>query len=91
MADKVSIRNIRTGAETSVSLRYAKILLALGKFEAVQSGVGSSSPKTDGPLISEAVIEFAKQSGIDYLKVSGTGANGRITKKDIEAALPAKG
>lgn len=50
------------------------------------SSVKSTAPKMDKPKdarISPVVMRLASENSIDLNKVSGTGFNGRITKKDI--------
>lgn len=79
--------------EENIKERYE----ALSKTKASQgSGKNneSSGPttQTNGstPSVSEAVAKLAADNGIDLATVAGTGANGNIVKKDVEAAIAAK-
>lgn len=40
-------------------------------------------------LISDSVREFAEENHIDISSIQGTGMNGRILKRDIQAAIDA--
>ncbi|MNC84010.1 dihydrolipoamide acetyltransferase [compost metagenome] len=42
------------------------------------------------PLASAAILEFAKENGVDIEKVVGTGKDGRIKKSDVEALIDAQ-
>jgi pyruvate dehydrogenase E2 component (dihydrolipoamide acetyltransferase) len=55
--------------------------------------VGPSAPAKDGGRIhsSPLVRRMAKEHGIDLSTVAGTGAGGRISKQDIEAAIAGGG
>lgn len=41
-------------------------------------------------LVSDYVRELARNAGLDLASVEGTGQNGRILKKDVEAVLAAR-
>lgn len=51
--------------------------------EQVAKGAGGAEAETT-PHYSPAVRHLAKQHGVDLSQVKGTGAGGRITKKDVE-------
>ena len=40
-----------------------------------------------GPAATESALEMAAAYGVDLSEVTGTGANGRITKADVEKYL----
>lgn len=40
-------------------------------------------------VVSDSVREFAEENHIDIAKIEGTGMNGRILKRDIQAAIDA--
>ncbi|MNL67570.1 dihydrolipoamide acetyltransferase [compost metagenome] len=42
------------------------------------------------PLASDAILEFAKENGVNIDQVIGTGKDGRIRKSDVEAAIDAQ-
>jgi pyruvate/2-oxoglutarate dehydrogenase complex dihydrolipoamide acyltransferase (E2) component len=46
----------------------------------------AKAPKAP-PAPSESVVALAEERGIDLTKVEGSGAGGRIVKKDVEAAV----
>ncbi|MFF0826897.1 dihydrolipoamide acetyltransferase family protein [Brevibacillus sp. NPDC003359] len=51
------------------------------------------APIADGPKqrYSPAVVMLSQQHGIDLSRVAGTGAGGRITRKDVQAIIDAGG
>ncbi|MFC8686190.1 dihydrolipoamide acetyltransferase family protein [Brevibacillus porteri] len=51
------------------------------------------APVIDGPKqrYSPAVVMLSQQHGIDLSRVAGTGAGGRITRKDVQAIIDAGG
>ncbi|WJQ83960.1 dihydrolipoamide acetyltransferase family protein [Brevibacillus brevis] len=51
------------------------------------------APVVDGPKqrYSPAVVMLSQQHGIDLSRVVGTGADGRITRKDVQAIIDAGG
>lgn len=53
-----------------------------------QKAAGNTGGNT--PQISEAAETLAKENGIDPSSITGTGANGNITKKDVEDAIANK-
>jgi pyruvate dehydrogenase E2 component (dihydrolipoamide acetyltransferase) len=63
--------------------------------EAQQSTNAQEEPKTEATATNERIKasplakKLAADKGIDLTKVSGTGDNGRITKKDIDGYTPA--
>lgn len=40
-------------------------------------------------VVSDSVREFAEENHIDIAKIEGTGMNGRILKRDVQAAIDA--
>lgn len=53
--------------------------------------LASSSPKeTTRIFITPLARKIAAEKGIDYTQVTGTGGNGRITRRDIENFVPVK-
>jgi len=68
--------------------------LAVGnKKEVVGSGqsAGLGTQSSDGRIKASPLAKaMAKEKGIEISQVSGTGDNGRITKKDVETFNPAK-
>ncbi|MNS90597.1 dihydrolipoamide acetyltransferase [compost metagenome] len=42
------------------------------------------------PLASDAILEFAKENGVNIDQVIGTGKDGRIRKSDVEAVIAAQ-
>lgn len=49
----------------------------------------ATEPQSDGPKATEAARKLAEENGIDLATVEGTGADGQITKGDVEARLSA--
>ena len=55
-------------------------------------GTASAAPSERGPrsaILSPVVRKLAREHGIDLGTVQGTGTGGRITRKDVEAAVAA--
>ncbi|WP_400163871.1 dihydrolipoamide acetyltransferase family protein [Brevibacillus sp. TJ4] len=52
-----------------------------------------SAPAQTGakPRYSPAVMQLAQQHGIDLSRLTGTGAGGRVTRKDVQAVIDAGG
>jgi pyruvate/2-oxoglutarate dehydrogenase complex dihydrolipoamide acyltransferase (E2) component len=70
---------LRAGQPLSVPEGLAKQLLATeGQHFEVHG---------EGPTVSDAARKLAEENGIDLSEVMGTGANGSITKSDVEAAI----
>ena len=62
--------------------------------EAPKAKSQSAQPATGGKAAgrySPAVLKLAQENGIDLLQVSGTGREGRITRKDIQAFIESGG
>lgn len=66
----------------------------------MQSGGAAAAPAASGPVslpkfdgenlatfLSPVVKDLARENNIDVTRIQGTGAGGRVTKKDVEAAL----
>jgi hypothetical protein len=81
------------GKKVMMARRYAETLRKLGHGTYADDGyntrmlTASPTPVVDEPRASEAVIEFAREHGVDLDKVVGTGKDGRIKKSDIEAVI----
>lgn len=81
------------GKKVMMARRYAETLRKLGHGTYADDGyntrmlTASPTPVADEPRASEAVIEFAKEHGVDLDKVVGTGKEGRIKKSDVEAVI----
>ncbi len=56
---------------------------------AIESETEVDAPSNDRIKASPLAKKLAADKGIDLKKVSGTGDNGRITKKDIDSYVPA--
>lgn len=89
---KVEFTYGKGGRTVLMQRRYAETLRKLGHGTYPDEGsqVPLVQPQKTELLISEAVAEFAKENGIDILKIVGTGKDGRINKSDIEAAIKAQ-
>lgn len=77
-----------------VDTRKASLLIGLRKAVAVSDekaeqevDVGQGEAEI---LISDSVRDLAIENGVDLSQVNGTGKDGRITKKDVEAVLAAR-
>lgn len=59
--------------------------------EMMNSEVMDSSEKTSGTrvFITPLARKIAAEKGIDFKEINGTGGNGRITRRDVEAYVPA--
>jgi hypothetical protein len=81
------------GKKVMMARRYAETLRKLGHGTYADDGYNTRMlsaghpPVADEPRASEAVIEFAKEHGVDLDKVVGTGKDGRIKKSDVEAVI----
>lgn len=53
----------------------------------VQNGAAEASTKEYGGFVSPVVARMAAEHHLDLSKITGTGREGRITKKDVEAYL----
>ena len=49
----------------------------------------AAAPAEDGPSATPTARKLAEQNGVDLASVTGTGPKGKITKEDVEAAIPA--
>lgn len=84
------------GKKVLMARRYAETLRKLGHgtyaYQGYQTRMLTASPTVhpEEPLVSEALLEFAKENGVDISKVIGTGKDGRIKKSDIEAIIKAQ-
>lgn len=86
------------GKKVLMARRYAETLRKLGhgtySADGYQTRMLTAGPpaKTmdDEPKASEAVLEFAKEHGVDIDQVVGTGKDGRIKKSDVEAVIAAQ-
>lgn len=87
------------GKKVLMQRRYADTLAKLGHGTFAEPGQYQTRMLTAGPpaktlddepKASEAVLEFAKEHGVDLDKVIGTGKDGRIKKSDVEAVIDAR-
>jgi pyruvate dehydrogenase E2 component (dihydrolipoamide acetyltransferase) len=52
----------------------------------------AAAPAEDsGPAATPTARKLAEQNGVDLASITGTGPKGKITKEDVEAAIPADG
>lgn len=86
------------GKKVMMARRYADTLRKLGHGTYADEGYPTrmltagppAHPLDEEPKASEAVLEFAKENGVDIDKVVGTGKDGRIKKSDVEAVIAAQ-
>lgn len=86
------------GKKVMMARRTAEALRRMGHGDYPESGsyqtrmltAGDLSPLTEEPLVSEAVMLFAQEHGVDISKVVGTGKDGRVKKSDVEALIAAQ-
>ena len=67
---------------------------AAGRDASLSGRATQASPATQEggkTRYSPAVLHLAQQHGIDLTRVSGTGAGGRVTRKDVQAVIEAGG
>ncbi|MNP12906.1 dihydrolipoamide acetyltransferase [compost metagenome] len=84
----------RGGKKVLMARRYAETLRKLGHGTYADDGyqtrmltAGAPVEVVAEPLASAAILEFAKENGVDIEKVVGTGKDGRIKKSDVEAFI----
>jgi hypothetical protein len=84
----------RGGKTVPMALRYAETLRRMGHGTYADGGyqtrmltAGAPAEVPAEPLASAAILEFAKENGVDIDKVVGTGKDGRIKKSDVEAFI----
>lgn len=83
-------------ADTSVEAGYRTRMLTAGSpvqtrgEEPKASATVVPSLADEEPKVSAAILEFAKENGVDIETVVGTGKDGRIKKSDIEAVIAAQ-
>ena len=58
--------------------------------EAPEPATGADAPVTSEVKISAAVKKFAAENEIDPSQLTGTGKNGNVLKKDVQAAIDAR-
>ena len=87
----------RGGKKVLMARRYAETLRKLGHGTYADDGyqtrmltAGAPVEVAAEPLASAAILEFAKENGVDIEKVVGTGKDGRIKKSDVEALIDAQ-
>lgn len=86
------------GKKVLMQRRYAETLRKLGHGTYSDDGYQTrmlsagppATPLDEEPKASEAVLEFAKEHGVDIDQVVGTGKDGRIKKSDVEAVIAAQ-
>lgn len=95
---KVEFVYSKDGRKVPMQRRYAETLRKLGHGTYADDGyqtrmltAGQPTKNLDDePKASEAVLEFAKEHGVDIEQVEGTGKDGRIKKSDVEAFIDAR-
>lgn len=89
----------KQGRIKTLPKRHADLLVKLKRAQFVEGGYYNramvSQPNLPiitpaAPLVSDAVIQFAAENNVNILLVVGTGANGRINKKDVETYIQEK-
>ena len=75
------------GDEVPVLENIAAVGQAGESFAELMPATASSPAPTKPVLISPRAKNLARRKGIDYRQVSGSGPNGRIIERDIEAAI----
>lgn len=82
------------GKKVMMARRYADTLAKLGHGTFVdatyQDKMLTPTSEADDLLVSEAVMVFAQENGVDISKVVGTGKDGRVKKADVEAVIAAQ-
>ena len=61
-----------------------------GKFTEAPEEEGKEGEEVKQPDVSVSALKLAEENGIDLKTVTGTGAEGKITKPDVQAAIEAK-
>lgn len=89
---KVEFVYSKGGKKVLMATRYAETLRKLGHGTYETRMLTAAAPKQpeEEPKASEAVLEFAKEHGVDIDQVVGTGKDGRIKKSDVEAVIAAQ-
>ena len=91
---KVDFIYSKGGKRVPMALRYAETLRKLGhgtyETRMLTAGVPVAPAVVAEPLASDAILEFAKENGLNIEQVIGTGKDGRIKKSDIEAVIAAQ-
>lgn len=89
--DEAKKRNDNNGNQPINETAFAR---AIGKEVKAAENNGDDANNgggnTDEVKASDAVKAFAAENDIDLATVTGTGANGNIVKKDVEAAIKAR-
>lgn len=67
---------------------HAKEELKQEVVEEIDIEVVEEEPEDEEPNATAGALEAAEELGVDLATVTGTGAEGRITKADVEAAAP---
>lgn len=89
---------LKGGRTRKMQERYAKILVGMGRAEYVTDTPAPEPEPTPVPFtppvpeptaraVSRPAAELAEQYGVDLTEVTGTGANGMITKPDVERLI----
>lgn len=90
---KVAFSYVKGGKTVMMARRYAETLRKLGHgtYATGQPEAKAENPvEAPEPRASEAVIEFAKEHGVDLSAIIGTGKDGRIKKSDVEAVIASR-
>jgi len=67
--------------------RFIKDRLFIVEEESVPPPTEPATTSEETPLLSEAARELVRRHQLDPLRITGSGQNGRILKKDVEAYL----
>lgn len=86
------------GKKVLMARRYAETLRKLGHGTYADEGYQTrmltaglpAHPLDEEPKASVAILEFAKEHGVDIETITGTGKDGRIKKSDVEAFIDAR-